>query len=298
MEPVIIPASDGVPLPGYLTLPNDNVKNVPFVLAIHGGPYSLCTTLGDTMKFIEFLASRDYGVFKRQFTVGLRASAKDSSILPTRDGAAACGTTLTRCRGMGDRWQGYAESEAHRFLRRELWGLCGSDRGDQDAGYVRMRDSDLFGPSNLVRMMRSFPPYWTWLSRTWKRRRGIDPETEDGRAHGSPERSPLTHADKIVRPLLEVGQGMRDVRVTPKESEQIVQAMHGNAESRSPTSPFPTGRAQWLCPSRKPRGVQCGVAEAVPWRSIWTVRRSQSGTRSLGSTIKFEVGRELIPGLG
>ena len=81
---------------------------------------------------------------------------------------------------------------------------------------------DLFGPSNLVTMMRSFPAYWgPWLS-TWKQRLA-DPETEAGRAWLT-ERSPLTHVDRIARPLL-IGQGLHDVRVPPRESEQIVQAL-------------------------------------------------------------------------
>ena len=81
---------------------------------------------------------------------------------------------------------------------------------------------DLFGISNLVTFMRNIPPYWEpWFS-TWKRRLA-DPEIEEGR-QWLIEHSPLIRADKIIRPML-IGQGMRDVRVKPQESEQIVQAM-------------------------------------------------------------------------
>ena len=38
------------------------------------------------------------------------------------------------------------------------------------------------------------------------------------------ERSPLTHVDRISKPLL-IGQGANDPRVKQAESEQIVQAM-------------------------------------------------------------------------
>ena len=50
-----------------------------------------------------------------------------------------------------------------------------------------------------------------------------DPATEQGRTilH---ERTPLTYADKIVKPLL-IGQGQNDPRVNVAESEQIVKAM-------------------------------------------------------------------------
>jgi dipeptidyl aminopeptidase/acylaminoacyl peptidase len=50
-----------------------------------------------------------------------------------------------------------------------------------------------------------------------------DPTTEEGRALLT-ERSPLTHADKIRRPLL-IGQGANDPRVNVAESDQIVAAM-------------------------------------------------------------------------
>jgi dipeptidyl aminopeptidase/acylaminoacyl peptidase len=50
-----------------------------------------------------------------------------------------------------------------------------------------------------------------------------DPRTEEGRAFLK-ERSPLTYADRIVRPLL-IGQGANDPRVKQSESDQIVHAM-------------------------------------------------------------------------
>ena len=52
-----------------------------------------------------------------------------------------------------------------------------------------------------------------------------DHRTDEGRAFLA-ERSPLTYADRIVRPLL-IGQGANDPRVKQAESDQIVQAMQG-----------------------------------------------------------------------
>src|SRR4030088_2488668 len=58
--------------------------------------------------------------------------------------------------------------------------------------------------------MATIPPYWgPWFS-IWKNRLG-DPATEEGRAFLT-ERSPLTHIDRAVRPIL-IAQGMQDVRV-------------------------------------------------------------------------------------
>ena len=56
----------------------------------------------------------------------------------------------------------------------------------------------------------------------WATRVG-DHRTEEGRAFLA-ERSPLTHVDRISKPLL-IGQGANDPRVKQAESEQIVQEM-------------------------------------------------------------------------
>jgi dipeptidyl aminopeptidase/acylaminoacyl peptidase len=103
----------------------------------------------------------------------------------------------------------------------------------------------------------------------------------------------LTHADKIVRPLL-IGQGMRDVRVTPKESEQIVQAMQ---ERRIPVTyvTFPDEGHGFV--RQENRVAFSAVAEAFLAKHL-DGQAEPIGDALAGSTIKFEVGRELIPGLG
>src|SRR5262249_48567282 len=81
---------------------------------------------------------------------------------------------------------------------------------------------DLFGISNLTSFMATIPPYWEHYLDDFKRRLA-DPATEEGRAWLR-ERSPLNPVDRIKRPLMIV-QGMKDVRVVPAESEQMVRAM-------------------------------------------------------------------------
>jgi dipeptidyl aminopeptidase/acylaminoacyl peptidase len=83
---------------------------------------------------------------------------------------------------------------------------------------------DIVGPSNL-RHCSTDPAVL-----------GADPQavpsawaTRDrGRPRAAEERSPLTHADKIKRPLL-IGQGANDPRVKQAESDQIVEAMRRRA---------------------------------------------------------------------
>jgi len=81
---------------------------------------------------------------------------------------------------------------------------------------------DIVGPSNLVTLLETIPPYWEPLLELWKRRVG-DPTTEEGRAFLE-QRSPLAFADRIIRPLL-IGHGANDPRVKQSESDQIVKAL-------------------------------------------------------------------------
>src|SRR5262249_15837218 len=69
---------------------------------------------------------------------------------------------------------------------------------------------DLAGPSSRLTLMKNIPPYWGPFLPQLKDRVG-DFSTEEGikLLH---ERSPLTHAAKIKRPLL-IGQGANDPRV-------------------------------------------------------------------------------------
>jgi dipeptidyl aminopeptidase/acylaminoacyl peptidase len=81
---------------------------------------------------------------------------------------------------------------------------------------------DIVGPSNLITLLETIPPYWAPVIETFTTRMG-DHRTEDGRALLK-SRSPLTHVDEIRRPLL-IGQGANDPRVKQSESDQIIEAM-------------------------------------------------------------------------
>ncbi len=78
------------------------------------------------------------------------------------------------------------------------------------------------GPSNLVTLFETVPPFWQTEIESHATRIG-DARTEEGRVFLA-KRSPLTYADQIEKPLL-IGQGANDPRVTQAEADQIVQAM-------------------------------------------------------------------------
>ena len=81
---------------------------------------------------------------------------------------------------------------------------------------------DIVGPSNLVTLLETIPPYWKPLIAQFHARMG-NAETEEGRADLL-ARSPISRVDAIRRPLL-IGQGANDPRVKQDESDQIVTAM-------------------------------------------------------------------------
>jgi dipeptidyl aminopeptidase/acylaminoacyl peptidase len=85
---------------------------------------------------------------------------------------------------------------------------------------------DLFGPSNLITLEQSIPPYWAPFLEQLTKRVG-DFRNDDGQKLLT-ARSPLTHADAIKKPLL-IGQGANDVRVKQAESDQVVKAMQAKS---------------------------------------------------------------------
>jgi dipeptidyl aminopeptidase/acylaminoacyl peptidase len=80
----------------------------------------------------------------------------------------------------------------------------------------------LVGPSNLITLLDSIPPYWEAVRTMFHERMG-DPSTPEGRAQLE-RQSPLNSADRIEAPLLVI-QGANDPRVNKAESEQIVVAL-------------------------------------------------------------------------
>jgi dienelactone hydrolase len=81
---------------------------------------------------------------------------------------------------------------------------------------------DIVGPSNLITLLDSIPPYWESIRKMFYQRMG-DPSTPQGKSLLM-EESPLNSADKIKTPLL-VAQGANDPRVNRREAEQIVIAL-------------------------------------------------------------------------
>jgi hypothetical protein len=81
---------------------------------------------------------------------------------------------------------------------------------------------DYVGPSNLITLLETIPPYWEAARQLFYQRMG-DPNTPEGKAQLN-RQSPLNSATKIKTPLLVV-QGANDPRVNKREADQIVIAL-------------------------------------------------------------------------
>jgi dipeptidyl aminopeptidase/acylaminoacyl peptidase len=84
---------------------------------------------------------------------------------------------------------------------------------------------DIVGPSNIVTLLKTIPPYWAPMKALFTKRVG-DLEKEE---EFLKERSPLSKVNYITKPLL-IGQGANDPRVKVAESDQIVKAMRDNGK--------------------------------------------------------------------
>ncbi len=225
MHPVVIEARDGMDLVSYYTLPTwtdsdgDGRPERPLamVLVVHGGPWARDSWGYNAMH--QWLANRGYAVLSVNFrgSTGFGKSfinagnlewgeAMHDDLIDAVDWAIAEGIAdEDRVAIMGGSYGGYATLVGLTFTPAKF-----------AAGV------DIVGPSNLISLLESIPPYWASFRDQFRKRVG-DIDTPEGRRLLR-ARSPLTHVDEIKRPLL-IGQGANDPRVKEAESQQIVDAM-------------------------------------------------------------------------
>lgn len=223
MEPISFMSSDGLTIPGYLTLPisAERKENLPCVILVHGGPKGPRDHWGYNGT-VQFLADRGYAVLQPNFRASggygksfLNAGDRQWGKLMQDD--ITWGAKFLIDQGiadpkkiaiMGGSYGGYATLAGLAFTP-EVYA-CGVD---------------IVGPSNLFTLLESIPPYWE-AGRKWLYEMTGDPDTEDGKKLIK-ESSPLFSADKINKPLMIV-QGANDPRVKQAESDQIVEVLKEN----------------------------------------------------------------------
>lgn len=293
MTPVIIKSRDELNLVSYLTLPIESDSNgtgrpakpLPTVLFVHGGPWGR-----DTWGFNpwhQWLANRGYAVLSVNFraSTGLGKSftnagnmewgaAMHSDLLDAVDWAVKEGIAdKDSVAIMGGSYGGYATLAGLTFTPDVF--ACGVD---------------IVGPSNLITLLETIPPYWTPMLEMLTSRMG-DHRTEEGRSFLK-SRSPLTYAERIRKPLL-IGQGANDPRVKQAESDQIVQAMQAKNIPVTYVL-YPDEGHGFARPENNMSFA--AVAEAF-LAGILEGRYEPIGDDFNGASINVPIGAEQVPGL-
>jgi len=216
MEPVTFTARDGLTVEGYLTLPPGvEPENLPLVLNVHGGPWARDGWGYDPEA--QWFANRGYACLQVNYR-----------------GSTGYGKDFINA---GDReWAGKMHDD---LVDAVAWavdaGVADSERvaihGGSYGGYAALVGAtftpdlfrcavDIVGPSSLITLIQSIPPYWRPIISTFHERVG-NPDTEEDFLKS---RSPLFFVDRIKIPML-IAQGANDPRVKQAEAEQIVAAM-------------------------------------------------------------------------
>jgi dipeptidyl aminopeptidase/acylaminoacyl peptidase len=225
MMPVIIESRDGLDLVSYLTLPYGTrvdgkgfpVYPLPMVLLVHGGPWARDSWGYDAQH--QLLANRGYAVLSVNFR-GSTGFGKDFINAANKEwGRKMHDDLIDAVNWAVDR--GVAQKEKVAIMGGS-YGVYATLAGLTFTPEVFACGVDIVGPSNLVTLLNSIPPYWERSIEMFATRVG-DHRTEEGRELLE-SRSPLNYVEKIEDPLL-IAQGANDPRVKQSEADQIVEAM-------------------------------------------------------------------------
>ncbi len=216
MKPVAIKARDGLDLVCYLTLPVGVApKNLPLVLVVHGGPWGRDRWGFDPTA--QWLANRGYAVLAVNYR-GSTGFGKKFLHAGDKEWAGKMHDDLIDAVRWAEK-EGYADPQRVAIFGGSYGGYAALVGVTFTPDVFRCA-VDIVGPSNLVTLLKSIPPYWEPMKKQFALRVG-DPVKEEEFLRS---RSPLFKADRIKVPLL-IAQGANDPRVKRAESEQIVEAM-------------------------------------------------------------------------
>ena len=219
MRPVRYKARDGLEIPAYLTVPKGvEGENLPTIIVPHGGPWS--RDVWGYEPITQFLANRGYAV-----------------LLPNFRGSTGYGKSFLNAgnKEWGTGAMQHDLTDAVKYLVSE--GIADPERvaimGGSYGGYATLAGvtftPDLYaagvsivGPSNIITLLDSIPPYWGPIKNIFFKRVG-DPDDPEDRKRLE-EQSPFYSATEIKAPLLVI-QGANDPRVKQAESDMIVVAL-------------------------------------------------------------------------
>ena len=193
VKPITFTSRDGLTMHGYLTLPRDvPAKDLPSVLLVHGGPWA--RDHWGYYPIVQWLANRGYAVLQINYR-GSTGYGKKFLNAGNREWAGKMhhdlidGVSWLSMQGiadprrvaiMGGSYGGYATLVGLTFTPNFF--ACGVD---------------IVGPSNIITLIKTIPPYWAPMLATFARRLGVVDKDEEFMK----SRSPFYFVDRITKPL-------------------------------------------------------------------------------------------------
>ena len=226
MYPVVIKSRDGLDLVSSLTLPYGSSSEdyhpsepLPMVLFVHGGPWARDSW--GYNPYHQWLANRGYAVLSVNFRGSTGLGKNFINAANMQWGAKMHDDLIDAVNWAVD--EGIAQKDKIAIMGGSYGGYS-TLVGLTFTPDVFACGVDIVGPSSIITLMETIPPYWLPMINMFTSRVG-DFRTEEGRKFLE-SRSPLFFVDNIKKPLL-IGQGANDPRVKQSESDQIVNAMQG-----------------------------------------------------------------------
>jgi dipeptidyl aminopeptidase/acylaminoacyl peptidase len=218
MKAIRYKSSDGLEIPAFLTLPKGlEPKNLPVIVFPHGGPWA--RDGWGYNSYAQFLANRGYAVLSPNFRSSTGYGKKFLNA-----GNKQWGEKMQDDLTWGVKYlikEGIADSTKIGIMGGSYGGYA-TLAGVAFTPDVYTCGVSIVGPSNLITLLNSIPPYWESIRTIFYTRMG-DPSNPEGKAQLE-RQSPLNSAGKIKAALLVV-QGANDPRVNKAESDQIVIAL-------------------------------------------------------------------------
>ena len=221
MKPISFAARDGLKIEGYLSRPAKAPEGrLPLVLDVHGGPWGRDSwSLNNE---VQWLANRGYAVLQLNFR-GSTGYGKKHVNAGDREWGGKMHDDLID----GVNWaveQGVADPKRVAIYGGSYGGYSALV-GAAFTPDVFTCAVDIVGPSSIVTLIKSIPPYWKPAIALFNKRVGSLEKDEEFLN----TRSPITKVDAIKIPLL-VAQGANDPRVKQAESEAIVAAVRAKGK--------------------------------------------------------------------
>ena len=223
MQAMSFETRDGLTLHGYFTPAQAGTygEPAPLMIVVHAGPWA--RDHWGWNPEVQWLANRGYSVLQVNFR-GSTGFGKHLLHAGDHEWGGKMHLDILDAKA----WavdQGLADSER--------CGVYGFSYGGYEVLVALSMSPDAFAcgialcaPSSLVSLIEAIPPYWKPTLAMLKTRIG-DVITQ---RNFLLQRSPLTHVQHIVAPLLLV-QGANDPRVTLHEAQQMVDKMHEEQKS-------------------------------------------------------------------